>query len=59
MRNPPYVIIPDFTIDKDLFVAGAEAWDAYSRRNDSLVMDSFYGQFKSTCVCPQCERGKW
>jgi len=56
VRNPPYVVIPDFTIDKDLNIAGAEAWDAYCQRNDSLVMDTFYGQFKSTCVCPHCNR---
>jgi ubiquitin carboxyl-terminal hydrolase 4/11/15 len=54
VKNPPYVVTPDFTMDKDLCVAGAEAWDAYCRRNNSLVMDSFYGQFKSTCVCPRC-----
>jgi len=50
VRNPPYVPIPDFTIDKDLNIASAEAWDAYTRRNDSLVLDSFYGQFKSEFV---------
>jgi ubiquitin carboxyl-terminal hydrolase 4/11/15 len=55
IREPPYVEKPEVGLE-DLRVAGAKAWDAHQRRNDSLVMDTFYGQFKSTCVCPKCER---
>ena len=56
IRKAPYVEMPDVTDGQNMAIAGAEAWDAHRRRNDSLVMDTFYGQFKSTCVCPKCKR---
>jgi ubiquitin C-terminal hydrolase len=56
IRNAPYVELPDVSGDMNFHVAGAQAWDAHQRRNDSVVMGTFYGQFKSTCVCPTCER---
>mmetsp|Transcript_4923 Transcript_4923/g.7180 ORF Transcript_4923/g.7180 Transcript_4923/m.7180 type:complete len:655 (+) Transcript_4923:778-2742(+) len=56
VKNAPYVEMPDATTGQRLSISGAEAWDAYRRRNDSLVMDTFYGQFKSTCVCPRCSK---
>ena len=54
--NPPYIEKADVTQEDDLKVASAEAWDAHCQRNQSIVMDSFYGQFKSTCICPNCKR---
>ena len=56
VRNAPYVEFPDALPGQKLAIAGAEAWDLYRQRNDSLVMDSFFGQFKSTCVCPKCKK---
>ena len=56
IRKAPYVEMPDVTDGHNMAIAGAEAWDAHKGRNDSLVMDTFYGQFQSTCVCPKCER---
>jgi ubiquitin carboxyl-terminal hydrolase 4/11/15 len=56
IRQAPYVELPDVTDGQNMSVAGAQAWEAHRRRNDSLVLDTFYGQFKSTCVCPQCNR---
>ena len=56
IRKAPYVEMPDVTDGHDMAVAGARAWEAHRRRNDSLVLDTFYGQFKSTCVCPKCSR---
>jgi ubiquitin carboxyl-terminal hydrolase 4/11/15 len=56
IRKAPYVEMPDVTDGQDMNIAAARAWEAHCRRNDSLVMDTFYGQFKSTCVCPDCNR---
>ena len=56
VRNPPYIEKADIHHDHDLNVAGAEAWDAHCKRNESIVQDSFYGQFKSTCICPNCKQ---
>ena len=55
IREAPYVELPDVNENCDMAIAGADAWNAHQRRNDSLVMSTFYGQFKSTCVCPQCK----
>ena len=56
IRNAPYVEMPDVTDGQCIAIAGAKAWDAHRKRNDSIVLDTFYGQFKSTCVCPKCHR---
>jgi len=56
IRSAPYVELPDVSGDMNFHVAGAQAWEAHQRRNDSEIMNIFYGQFKSTCVCPICQR---
>jgi len=56
VHNPPYIEKADITRGEELTIAGAVAWDAHCLRNMSIVMDSFYGQFKSTCVCPKCNQ---
>ena len=56
VRNPPYIEKADVNHEHDLNVAGAEAWDAHCKRNQSIVHDTFYGQFKSTCICPNCKK---
>ena len=57
VRRAPYVELPDFDgATHGHAVAGATAWEAHRRRNDSLVRDTFYGQFQSQCVCPHCHR---
>ncbi len=56
IRKAPYMEMPDVTDGQDMNIGATRAWEAHCRRNDSLVMDTFYGQFKSTCVCPDCNR---
>jgi len=31
-----------------------EAWDVHLKRNDSIFVDKFQGQMRSTLVCPKC-----
>ena len=49
--DKPYVVVPDANGRPDPVVA-SEAWDAYLKRNDSVIVDYFQGQYKSTVTCP-------
>ena len=33
-----------------------EAWTNFKSRNDSIIVDLFYGLLKSTVTCPKCAR---
>lgn len=35
-------------------VVAEEAWSAYLMRNQSIIVDLFQGQLKSTLVCDRC-----
>ncbi len=37
-------------------IVANEAWADYRRRNDSIIVDLFHGQLKSTLVCPDCSK---
>lgn len=54
----PYVEIPDWEGqgDKELVKHALTAWEGYKKRNDSVIVDLFQGQYKSTLVCPECEK---
>ncbi|CAI8045180.1 Ubiquitin carboxyl-terminal hydrolase 19 [Geodia barretti] len=34
----------------------AESWRLHKKRNDSMIVDLFQGQFKSTLVCQECNK---
>lgn len=36
--------------------ASLEAWNKHVYRNESIILDLFHGQFKSTLVCSLCSR---
>jgi len=36
--------------------ASIEAWNKHVYRNESIILDMFHGQFKSTLVCALCNR---
>ncbi|KAL4909961.1 hypothetical protein BDW74DRAFT_144111 [Aspergillus multicolor] len=61
IQKKPYIEKPDST---DEMVHNKEAlkefadkcWDIYKARNDSVVTDLFAGMYKSTLVCPECDK---
>jgi ubiquitin carboxyl-terminal hydrolase 4/11 len=57
----PYVEIPDWDGEGDqaLVKHATTAWEGYKRRNDSVIVDLFQGQYKSTLVCPECEKVRY
>ncbi|KAL4073013.1 hypothetical protein V8B97DRAFT_297817 [Scleroderma yunnanense] len=58
VRKKPYVEKPDWEGGGDLELArlAQQSWQGYMRRNDSIIVDLFQGQYQSTLVCPECEK---
>ncbi|KZT63497.1 cysteine proteinase [Daedalea quercina L-15889] len=54
----PYVEKPDWEGggDKELVGLANESWQGYMKRNDSVIVDLFQGQYQSTLVCPECSK---
>jgi ubiquitin carboxyl-terminal hydrolase 4/11/15 len=54
----PYVEKPDWEGGGDLELVdlAQKSWDGYMRRNDSVIVDLFQGQYQSTLVCPECQK---
>lgn len=50
VKDKPYVEIPDSEGREDSVVS-SEHWNAFTKRNDSVMVDIFYGQMKSHLVC--------
>jgi ubiquitin C-terminal hydrolase len=48
--NKPYVEMKDSNGRSDPIVA-QEYWDGFRARNDSVIVDLMYGQYKSTVTC--------
>lgn len=61
VKKKPYIEKPDST---DEMVGNAEAikemaakvWDITKKRDDSVIADLFTGMYKSTLVCPVCDK---
>ncbi|GFF33414.1 probable ubiquitin carboxyl-terminal hydrolase 12 [Aspergillus udagawae] len=61
IQKKPYIEKPDSTDDmvhdkKALKEFANKCWDIYKARNDSVITDLFAGMYKSTLVCPVCEK---
>lgn len=52
----PYVEKPDWEGGGELEMAklAQKSWEGYMLRNDSVIVDLFQGQYKSTLICPTC-----
>uniref|UniRef100_A0A8C7TS58 ubiquitinyl hydrolase 1 n=1 Tax=Oncorhynchus mykiss TaxID=8022 RepID=A0A8C7TS58_ONCMY len=55
VKNKEYIELRDAAGRPDQEVA-EEAWRNHRRRNDSAIVDTFHGLFKSTLVCPECRK---
>ncbi|XP_061591618.1 ubiquitin carboxyl-terminal hydrolase 11 [Cololabis saira] len=55
VKNKEYFELRDADGRPDQEVA-EEAWRNHRRRNDSVIVDTFHGLFKSTLVCPECKK---
>ncbi|CAD8073602.1 unnamed protein product [Paramecium primaurelia] len=55
VKKKPYVETKDSDGRTD-FVVAKESWINHLARNQSIIVDLMYGQYKSTLKCPKCER---
>ncbi|XP_044477487.1 ubiquitin carboxyl-terminal hydrolase 9-like [Mangifera indica] len=55
VKQKPYIEMKDSDGRPDEEVAN-ECWINHKARNDSLIVDVFQGQYKSTLVCPLCNK---
>ncbi|KAI9734542.1 MAG: CSN-associated deubiquitinating enzyme Ubp12 [Cirrosporium novae-zelandiae] len=61
IQKKPYIEKPDSTDEMVHNLAALremadKCWDIYKARNDSVVTDLFAGMYKSTLVCPVCDK---
>ncbi|KAK2745653.1 CSN-associated deubiquitinating enzyme Ubp12 [Myotisia sp. PD_48] len=61
IKTKPYIEKPDSTDemvhDKIALRSFADrCWEIYKARNDSVITDLFSGMYKSTVVCPECDK---
>jgi len=55
VTQKPYVETVESNGRPDEEVA-KEAWEGHLKRNRSIIVDLFQGQFKSTVICPVCDK---
>ena len=53
VKNKPYITEKDSDGRSDEDIA-TESWEAHTARNNSCIVDTFQGQYRSTLVCPSC-----
>lgn len=61
IHKKPYIEKPDSTdemVNNPVALRGMadKCWDIYKARNDSVITDLFAGMYKSTVVCPVCDK---
>ncbi|KAM3144034.1 hypothetical protein pb186bvf_003798 [Paramecium bursaria] len=55
ITKKPYIEIPDNDNRPDIEVS-KEQWDIFRKRNNSHIIDTLYGLYKSQLKCPTCDR---
>lgn len=58
IKKKPPTTAPDWNGggDKEMVEMAKTCWDQYRSRNDSVIVDLFQGQYRSTVVCPDCQK---
>ncbi len=56
ITDKPYKEIKEKEINESDDEAAQRFWQFHKMRNDSIIVDLFHGQYKSTILCPNCKR---
>lgn len=56
IKKKPYIEAPEWRGGdlEEMVRFAKKQWDIYKMRNDSVIVDLFQGQYRSTLVCPEC-----
>lgn len=55
VKKKPYIEAKEGIEQRPDEEVAEESWSNYKRRNDSIIVDTFHSQLKSTLVCPECQ----
>eukprot|EP00158_Paraphelidium_tribonemae_P007839 Partr_v1_DN28377_c1_g1_i3_m79201 putative ubiquitin carboxyl-terminal hydrolase len=56
IHKKPYIDVPDYDGKIHDAEFATKMWNIHKARNDSVIVDYFQGQFKSTLICPECSK---
>lgn len=58
IKSKPATNSPDWEGggDRELLEMANACWEQYRSRNNSVIVDLFQGQYRSTVVCPDCDK---
>ncbi|KAE8913737.1 hypothetical protein PF005_g2670 [Phytophthora fragariae] len=56
VKHKPYTEVKESDGSQDDAAVAKEAWERHLLRNNSIFVDHVQGQFKSTVVCPVCNK---
>ena len=54
ITDKPYIELLEKQPDEDDLTASKRWWDLHKKREDSIIIDLFNGQFKSETICQEC-----
>lgn len=56
IKKKPIIDSKDYDNNTEDHIIAAEEWENHLKRNKSKIQELMHGQFKSTLICPQCQR---
>ena len=56
IKQKQYFELKEKQKDEDDEMASKRWWDFHKKREDSIIVDLFHGQFKSEIFCPHCKK---
>jgi len=56
ITNKPYFLLEEQKDNENDFDASKRFWDLYKKRENSIIVDLFHGQFQSKIICSTCNK---
>ena len=56
VKSKPYLELTEKLPNETEIQAASRWWDVHIKRENSIIVDLFHGQYKSTITCPECKQ---